>query len=99
MRTFEVIRLSCFAHYSSFSILPIKLPIFQVDNRVDVKRRCPDAPVQRYERLSRDGFRRGRGRSKKHWREVIRQDMTQFQLTKNMTLDRRLWRTRIRIVG
>ncbi|KAG5573732.1 hypothetical protein H5410_063498 [Solanum commersonii] len=42
-----------------------------------------------------NGCTRGRGRSKKYWGEVIRQAMTQLQLTENMTLDRRLWRTRI----
>lgn len=30
-----------------------------------------------------------------YWRELIKQDMTQRQLTKNVFLDRRLWRTRI----
>ena len=41
-------------------------------------------------------FRRGRGRPKKYWVEVIRQDMEQLQLTEDMTLDRKVWRTRIR---
>ncbi|KAG5575484.1 hypothetical protein H5410_055618 [Solanum commersonii] len=51
---------------------------------VHVKRRCADALV-----------RRGRGRLRKYWREVIRQDMAQFQLTEDMTLDRRVWRSQI----
>ncbi|KAK4364751.1 hypothetical protein RND71_016109 [Anisodus tanguticus] len=34
----------------------------------------------------------GRGRPKKYWGEVIRQDMAQFQLTEDMTLDRRFMR-------
>ena len=46
-----------------------------------------------------DGFRRGRGRPKKYWGEVIRQDMTQLQLTEDMTLDRKVWRTHIRVEG
>lgn len=45
------------------------------------------------------GFRRGRGRLKKYQREVIRQDMTQFRLIEDMILDRRLWRTQLRIIG
>ncbi|KAK4359787.1 hypothetical protein RND71_022016 [Anisodus tanguticus] len=49
------------------------------------------------ERLAMDGFRRGRGRPKKYWGEVIRWDMAQVQLTEDMTLDRGLWRTRIRV--
>ncbi|PHT95006.1 Isoleucine--tRNA ligase [Capsicum annuum] len=42
-----------------------------------VMRRGTDAPVWRCERLALDGFRRGRGRPKKYWREVIRQDLEQ----------------------
>ncbi|KAM3202763.1 hypothetical protein P3L10_030388 [Capsicum annuum] len=61
-----------------------------------VKRRGMDAPVRRCERLALDGFRRGRGRPKKYWGKVIRRDMEQLQLTEDMTLDRKVWRTRIR---
>ncbi|PHT73139.1 hypothetical protein T459_23924 [Capsicum annuum] len=50
-----------------------------------------DAPVRRCERLAFDGFRRGRGRPKKYWGEVIRRDMEQLQLTEDMTLDREAW--------
>ncbi|XP_060179517.1 B3 domain-containing protein REM17-like isoform X4 [Lycium barbarum] len=64
-----------------------------------VKRRDTDAPVRRCERLAMDGFRRGRGRPKKYWGEVIRHDMAQLQLTEDMTLDRRVWRTHIRVEG
>ncbi|XP_060195137.1 uncharacterized protein LOC132624359 [Lycium barbarum] len=39
------------------------------------------------EKLILDGFRRGRSRPKKYWGELIRQDMTRFQLTKDMTLE------------
>ena len=60
-----------------------------------VKRRGMDAPVRRCERLALDGFRRGRGRPKKYWGEVIRRDMEQLQLTEDMTLDRKVWKTRI----
>ncbi|KAF3680921.1 putative DNA-directed RNA polymerases IV and V subunit 2-like [Capsicum annuum] len=55
-----------------------------------VKRRGMDAPVRRCERLALDGFRRGRGRPKKYWGEVIRRDMEQLQLTEDMTLDRKV---------
>ncbi|KAF3631765.1 putative pre-mRNA-processing factor 6-like [Capsicum annuum] len=64
-----------------------------------VMRRGMDAPVRRCERLALDGFRRGRGRPKKYWGEVIRRDMEQLQLTEDMTLDRKIWRTRIRAEG
>ncbi|KAG5610287.1 hypothetical protein H5410_021568, partial [Solanum commersonii] len=39
--------------------------------------------------------RRGRGRPKKYWGEVIRQDLAQLHLTEDMTLDRKEWRSRI----
>ncbi|KAF3658046.1 hypothetical protein FXO37_14605 [Capsicum annuum] len=55
-----------------------------------VRRRGMDAPVRRCERLALDGFRRGRGRPKKYWGEVIRRDMEQLQLTEDMTLDRKV---------
>ncbi|KAF3637214.1 putative transcriptional regulator ATRX-like [Capsicum annuum] len=45
--------------------------------------------VWRCETLAMDDFRRGRGRLKKYWREVIRHDMEQLQLTEHMTLDRK----------
>ena len=61
-----------------------------------VMRRETDTPIRRCERLALDSFRRGRGRPKKYWGEVIRRDMEQLQLTEDMTLDRKVWRTRIR---
>ncbi|KAF3623633.1 putative 60S ribosomal protein L18-1 [Capsicum annuum] len=57
-----------------------------------VMRRGTDTPVRRCENLALDGFRRSRGRPKKYWREVIRYDMEQLQLTEDMTLDRKVWR-------
>ncbi|KAF3621208.1 Binding protein, putative isoform 2 [Capsicum annuum] len=45
--------------------------------------------IRRCERLAMDGFRRGRGRPKKYWREVITHDMEQLQLTEDMTLDKK----------
>ncbi|KAG5593625.1 hypothetical protein H5410_034857 [Solanum commersonii] len=41
---------------------------------------------------------RGRGRPKKYWGEVIRQDLAQLHLTEDMTLDRKEWRSRIKVV-
>lgn len=42
-------------------------------------------------------LRRSRVRSKKYLEKVIRQDLTHRQLTEDMTLDRRIWRSRIRM--
>lgn len=44
-----------------------------------------------------DSFKKGRHSLKKYWGRVIRQDMVQFQLIEDMTLERILWRTRIRV--
>ncbi|KAF3653224.1 hypothetical protein FXO38_15745 [Capsicum annuum] len=60
-------------------------------------RRGTNAPVRRCERLALEGFKRGRDRPKKYWREVIKRDMEQLQLIEGMTLDRKLWRKNIRI--
>ncbi|KAG5590370.1 hypothetical protein H5410_040884, partial [Solanum commersonii] len=62
------------------------------------KRRGADAPVRRCEGLVVEGTQRGRGRPKKYWGEVIRQDLAQLHLTEDMTLDRKEWRSRIKVV-
>ncbi|KAG5571816.1 hypothetical protein H5410_061582 [Solanum commersonii] len=59
-----------------------------------VKRR---SQVRRCEGLDIEGMRRGRGRPKKYWGEVIRQDMAQLHITEDMTLDRKEWRPRIKV--
>ncbi|KAF3644745.1 Peptidyl-prolyl cis-trans isomerase CWC27 -like protein [Capsicum annuum] len=58
-----------------------------------------DAPVRRCERLAMDDFRRDRGRPKKYWREVIRHYMEQLLPPEDMTVDRKVWRTQIRVEG
>ncbi|KAG5598967.1 hypothetical protein H5410_030337 [Solanum commersonii] len=45
------------------------------------------------------GTRRGRGRPKKYWGEVIKHDMAQLLITEDMTLDRKEWRSRIKVEG
>jgi len=64
-----------------------------------VMRKGTDAPVRRCERLALNDFKRSRGRLKKYWREVIRHDMKQLQLTEDITLYRKIWRLRIRVDG
>ncbi|KAM3291153.1 hypothetical protein P3S67_019442 [Capsicum chacoense] len=64
-----------------------------------VMKRGSDALVRRCEKLDIVGTKKGRGRSKKYWGEVIRQDLTHSQVTDDMTLDRGVWRTRIRVEG
>ncbi|KAG5604424.1 hypothetical protein H5410_025916 [Solanum commersonii] len=53
--------------------------------------------LRRCEGLVVEGTRRGRGRPKKYWGEVIRQDLAQLHLTEDMTLDRKEWRSHIKV--
>ncbi|XP_070043830.1 uncharacterized protein [Nicotiana tomentosiformis] len=55
-----------------------------------VQRRSPDVPVRRCEWLVVEGMRRGKGRPKKYWGEVIRQDMARLQISEDMALDKKL---------
>ncbi|VFQ61992.1 unnamed protein product [Cuscuta campestris] len=64
-----------------------------------VRRRDVDAPVRRCKRITVIGGSRGRGRPRKNYKEVIRQDLGLLTLTEDMALDRNLWRTRIRVSG
>ncbi|XP_070034290.1 uncharacterized protein [Nicotiana tomentosiformis] len=63
-----------------------------------VRRRSLDAPVRRCKRLTLTGTRRGGGRPKKYWGEVIRHDMAQLQIFEDIALDRKVWMSSIRIV-
>ncbi|KAG5591543.1 hypothetical protein H5410_042057 [Solanum commersonii] len=64
-----------------------------------VEKRCTDIPVMRCGKLAIGGMRRDRSRPKKYWEEVLRSDTTQLQVTKDMVLDKRMWRTHIRVEG
>ena len=64
-----------------------------------VKRRSVDAPVRRCKAINLLHYRRGRGRPKMSWNEVIRSDMNFMGLTEDMAQDRNLRRSRIKIVN
>ncbi|XP_070048567.1 uncharacterized protein [Nicotiana tomentosiformis] len=64
-----------------------------------IQRRSSDSPIRRCERLVVEATRRGRERPKKYWGEMIRQDMARLQISEDMTLDRKMWRSSIRVVG
>ncbi|XP_070013241.1 uncharacterized protein [Nicotiana sylvestris] len=64
-----------------------------------IQRRSLDAPVRRCERLDLVGTMIGRGRPKKYWEEVIRRDIARLQISEDMALDRKLWRSSIKVVG
>jgi len=62
-----------------------------------IKRRSVNAPVRRCETISLSHIRRGRGRPKMSWNEVIRSDMKSTGVTEDMAKDRNLWRAKIKI--
>ena len=57
-----------------------------------------DALVRRYESLDLLDCRRGRGRSMKWLKEVIKYDLKVIRLTTDIAHDRSLWRSRIKVV-
>ena len=61
-------------------------------------KRSVDAPVRRCERINIPEGKRGRGRPKKSFDDVIREDLKFVGLTKDMAQDRSLWRDRIKIL-
>ena len=63
-----------------------------------IRRRSRDAPVRRCERLECSEYRRSTGRPKKSWSEVIRHDLRTLGLVEDMTQDRKLWRSSIKVV-
>jgi len=60
-----------------------------------VKRRGMNAPVRMYEAINLIYYRRGRGRPKMSWNEVIRRYLKYVGLTEDMAQDRKLWQARI----
>ena len=62
-----------------------------------VRRRHPEAPVRRCESLSLGDGRRGRGRPKKSWKEVIRNDLTLLGLTEDLVQVSASWRASFRV--
>jgi len=61
------------------------------------RRRSMDAPVRKREMKDRLEHRRSRGRSKKSWNEVIKNDSNTLGLVEEIAQDRRLWRTKIKV--
>ncbi|XP_019257677.1 PREDICTED: uncharacterized protein LOC109235883 [Nicotiana attenuata] len=74
------------------------MPGLSTTEAIHLRKRM-DAPIRKCERLAVEGLRKGRGRPKKYLGEVIRQDMALLQLTEDMTEDRRVSRSKSRVVG
>jgi len=62
-----------------------------------MKRRM-DSLVRRCEKIDHPKYRRGRGRPKKSWSEVIRHYLKTLGLVEHMAQDRKFWRSRIKII-
>jgi len=83
-----------------------KIGVKSIEDKIrDIKLRCfghirrsMDAPMRRCEKIDHPEHRRSRGRLKKNWSKVIRHDLKTLGLVEDMTQDRRLWRSRIKVV-
>jgi len=63
-----------------------------------IRRRPRDAPIRKCETIEYPEYRRSRGRPKKSWSEVIKYDLKTLGLVEDMAQDRKLWRSRIKVV-
>ena len=63
-----------------------------------VKRRSVGVPVRRCEEINLHYCKRGRGRSKMSWNEVIGEDMKCLGLTEDMAQDRNTWRAKMKTI-
>lgn len=63
-----------------------------------VKRMSVDAHVRRYEMINILKYRRDIGWPKKNLNEAIKHDLKFLGLTENTTLDKSLWRSRIKVM-
>ena len=57
-----------------------------------------DTPVRRCENFDCLYHRKSRGKPKKSWSEVIRRDLKTLELMDDMVQDRKLWKSRIKVV-
>ena len=60
-----------------------------------VQRRPPDAPVRSGVLLRADNVRRGRGRPNLTWEESVKRDLKEWNICKDLALDRNAWRQAI----
>ena len=64
-----------------------------------IKRRSENRPVRKCERINLRECRRGSGRPKKSWKEVIKGGLNFVGLDEDMDHNRSLWRSRIKITN
>ena len=62
-----------------------------------VQRRSPEAPVRNGVLERVDNVKRGRGRSKLTWDESVKRDLKDWNISKEIALDRSAWRLAINV--
>ncbi|KAJ0975401.1 hypothetical protein J5N97_017366 [Dioscorea zingiberensis] len=62
-----------------------------------VRRRPPGAPVRKCDSLVVEGKKRGRGRPRITWREVVSKDLRMLDIEPDLAFDRATWRQKIHI--
>ena len=62
-----------------------------------VRRKSMDALLRRCENIDRLDYKRSRGRPKKSWSEVIKDDLKTLGLGEGMAEEKTLWRSRIKV--
>ena len=64
---------------------------------LDVQRRPPEAPVRNGVLERVDNVKRGRGRPKLTWDESVKRDFKDWNISKEIALDRSVWRLAINV--
>jgi len=62
-----------------------------------IRRRSVDATMRRCEHIDWPDHSKSRGRPNKSWCEVVRHDLKTLELVEDITQDRRLWRSKIKV--
>ena len=62
-----------------------------------VQRRPPEAPVRNVVLERVDNVKRGRGRPKLTWNELVKRDLKNWNISKEIALDRSAWRLFINV--
>ena len=62
-----------------------------------IQRRPSDAPIRRGVPCTEEGVRRGRGRPRLTWQEVVKRDMRDWDICQELVLDRKAWREAIKV--
>jgi hypothetical protein len=64
----------------------------------NIQRRPPEAPVRSGILSHPENIRRGRGRLRLIWEEVIKRDLKELNISKELALDRSVWKMTIHVL-